>query len=99
MKVSLTPAAEADLEAIGDWIAQDSPERALTFVAELREACLGLARLPEGYALVPRYERFGVRRRVFGNYLIFYRFKERTIEVVHVLHGARDYEALLFPEG
>jgi plasmid stabilization system protein ParE len=31
MKVILTDAAEADLEAIGDWIERDNPERALTF--------------------------------------------------------------------
>ena len=29
--------AERDLEAIGDWIANDNPERAATFVAELRQ--------------------------------------------------------------
>jgi plasmid stabilization system protein ParE len=45
---------------------------------------------------VPRHEHLGIRRRPFGNYLIFYRVG--AIEVVHVLHGARDYERLLFPE-
>jgi toxin ParE1/3/4 len=40
----------------------------------------------------------GIRRRPFGNYLIFYRVGANAIEVVHVLHGARDYERLLFPE-
>jgi toxin ParE1/3/4 len=97
--VRITVAAEADLEAIGDWIAQDNPNRALTFIAELREACLTLAELPEGYALVPRYEGAGIRRRVYGNYLIFYRVLDRELQVLHVLHGARDYEAVLFPNG
>ena len=40
----------------------------------------------------------GIRRRPFGNYLIFYRIGIDAIEVVHILHGARDYEPLLFPE-
>ena len=53
---------------------------------------------PRGYPLVPRYEQFGIRRRPFGNFLIFYRVDPERIEVVHVLHGARDYEPLLFPE-
>jgi toxin ParE1/3/4 len=48
--------------------------------------------------LVPRYEHLGIRRRPFGNYLIFYRIGADAIEVVHILHGARDYEPLLFPE-
>jgi toxin ParE1/3/4 len=57
--VRITTAAEADLEAIADWIARDNPSRAMTFVAELRTACVTLADLPEGYALVPRYEASG----------------------------------------
>jgi toxin ParE1/3/4 len=95
MKVRLTREAEADLERIGDYIAQDNPQRALTFIAELREMCLTLADIPHAFALVPRYERFGVRRRVHGNYLIFY-VVEADIFVLHVLHGAMDYESILF---
>jgi len=30
--------------------------------------------------------------------LIFYRVGIDAIEVIHILHGARDYEPLLFPE-
>ncbi len=40
----------------------------------------------------------GVRRRVYGHYLIFYRIGQNTIDVIHVLHGATDYERLLFSE-
>jgi plasmid stabilization system protein ParE len=96
--VRITSAAEADLEPIADWIARDSPSRAITFVAELRIACATLADLPEGYALVPRYEASGVRRRVHGNYLIFYRVADHVLDVLHVLHGAMDYESILFPK-
>jgi plasmid stabilization system protein ParE len=46
--------------------------------------------------LVPRYERFGIRRCVHGSYLIFYRLQPEQIEVIHVLQGARDVEAILF---
>ena len=38
-----------------------------------------------------------IRRRPAGDYLIFYRIEDDQIEVLHVLHGARDYEAILFP--
>jgi len=58
---------------------------------------LGLADdTPRAYPLVPRYERFGIRRYVHGNYLIFYRLQPEQIEVIHVLQGARDIEAILF---
>ena len=98
MIVVITEAAEADLEQIGDWIAADNPARALTFVSELRERCQGLAAYPRAYPLVPRYEQIGIRRRAYRDYLIFYRIAGGRIEVLHVLHGARDYEAILFPE-
>jgi toxin ParE1/3/4 len=99
MIVVITAEAESDLESIGDYIAAHNPARASTFVVELRERCEGLADMARGFPLVPRYESAGVRRRVHGNYLIFYRVVGDTIEVVHVLQGAMNYEPLLFPEG
>lgn len=95
MIVHLTAEAESDLEQIGDYMAQDNPKRALSFVLELRDKCLSLAETPWGFPLAPRYERYGMRRRVYGNYLIFYRVESDRVVVVHVLHGARDFEALL----
>lgn len=99
MIVELAAAAEADLEAIGDYIAQDNPARALSFVQELSRSCLELADMPEAWPIVPRYEHHGVRRRVHGRYLIFYRVAEGRITILHVLNGAMDVEAILFPNG
>lgn len=96
MIVYITAEAENDLEQIGDYIAQDNPKRALSFVVELRDKCLSLADTPNGFPLVSRYERHGIRRRVHGNYLIFYRIESGQVVVVHVLHGAREYATLLF---
>jgi len=39
-----------------------------------------------------------VRHRVHGDYLIFYRIGTEQVEVLHVLHGAQEYEAWLFEE-
>jgi toxin ParE1/3/4 len=99
MIVELTAAAEADLEAIGDYIARDNPVRAASFVRELYRSCLDIAEMPEAWPVVPRYEHNGVRRRVHGRYLIFYRIEEAQITILHVLNGAMDVEAILFPEG
>ncbi|MGK9170155.1 type II toxin-antitoxin system RelE/ParE family toxin [Inquilinus limosus] len=95
MIVALSVEAESDLEAIADFIAKDNPARALSFVQELRASCRSLADMPMGYPLVLRYEKQGIRRRVHGNYQIFYRVDGEQVHVVRVLHGARDYEALL----
>jgi plasmid stabilization system protein ParE len=96
--VAVTAEAESDLDEIATYIAGRNIAAALDFVRELREKCESLADAPRGYPLVPRYEHLGIRRRPVGNYLIFYRVGPEIIEVVHVLHGARDYEPLLFPE-
>jgi toxin ParE1/3/4 len=97
--VVLTAEADSDLQTIAEYVAQDSVTAALGLVHELREKCFALAEAPRGYPLVPRYEHHGIRRRPSGSYLIFYRVGTETIEVMHILHGARDYERLLFPEG
>lgn len=99
MIVELTAAAEADLESIGDHIARDNPARALSFVRELARSCVDLADMPEAWPVVPRYERYGIRRRVHGRYLIFYRIGADKVTVLHILNGAMDVEAILIPNG
>ena len=98
MIVELTAEAEQDLEDIGDRIALRNPERAVSFIRELRAKCLDLADFPRGFPVVPRYEEHGVRHRVHGKYLIFYRVETVGVVVIHVLHGAMDYEAIVFPD-
>jgi toxin ParE1/3/4 len=99
MIVELTAAAEADLEAIGDHIAQGNPIRSQSFVRELFRSCAELADMPEAWPVIPRYENHGVRRRVHGRYLIFYRVAADRIVALHVLNGAMDVEGILFPNG
>lgn len=99
MIVEFAAAAEADLESIGDCIAQDNPARALSFVQELARAGLDLADMPEACPVVPRYKLHGFHRRVHGRYLIFYRIGSDRITVLHILSGAMDVETILFPNG
>lgn len=91
MKVVLTTEALSDLESIADYIALENPARAASFVSELVDEVGGLAICQTVFLLVPRYELLGIRRRIHGNYLIFYRVKPYRIEVIHILHGSRDY--------
>jgi toxin ParE1/3/4 len=97
MIVAISAEAERDLEAIGDYIARDNPDRAIRYIRKLRTKCLALADLPHGFPLVPRYEMQGIRRRVHGHHLIFYRVESDKIIILHVVHGAQDYAAILFP--
>jgi toxin ParE1/3/4 len=85
--------AEADLEAIGDYIANDNPRRALSFVRELRDRCRAIVGHPRAAPLRPELGR-GVRMVVFGDYLIFYRHSRGRVIIERVLHGARQIQSL-----
>jgi toxin ParE1/3/4 len=98
VKCRFTESAEDDLEAIADWIARDNKPRALSFVLELKAACMTIADFPEAWPLVLRYQAQGIRRKVHGNYLIFFTLTKSEVTIIHILHGAREYESLLFPE-
>jgi plasmid stabilization system protein ParE len=95
VKVALTVDAASDLEEIAEHIAKDAPRRALSFVRELRQSALALARSPTAYPFASRFERLGVRRRVHGNYLILYRVEGDRLDILRIVHGARDYARLL----
>jgi toxin ParE1/3/4 len=96
--VAFTREAEADLERIADWIARDSPRLAEDFVNELVGKCVSIGPNPEAFPVLPRHPDSGLRRRVHRNYLIFYRVLPARVDIVHILHGAMDYERLLFPD-
>lgn len=95
MRVRLTLRAEADLDGIAAYIARDNPRRAATFVEDLYDKCMTLADMPVAFPPIPRYEVLGVRRRAHGDYLILFTVRGKTISVLRVLHGARDYLPLV----
>jgi toxin ParE1/3/4 len=98
MKVILTEPAEADLEDIADFIAQDNAARAESFVAEIIERCLSLGEAPERHVVYARLLHQDIRRCPYGAYLIFYAVEGDNVEITRVIHGARDYARIFFPE-
>ena len=71
------------------------PARAISFVEELREAARRLADLPQGYPLVPRYERYGIRRRSYRRYGILYRPEAHRILILRFLGPGQDHDRAL----
>lgn len=96
MKVRITAEAESDLEGIADYIARDNVPKALSFIRDLRDKCLGLAEMPLAFPKLAHYEQSGIRHRVHGSYRIFYRIDGQQVIILHILHGAMDYTAVLF---
>jgi plasmid stabilization system protein ParE len=98
MKIVFSAAAKAGLREIAFYIARDNSARAISFVRELRTKARDIAKMPRAFPLIPRYEHHGIRQRPYGNYLIFYRIEDDCISIIHILHAARDYGSLLFPD-
>ncbi len=67
MKVEFSRKADQDLEAIGDWIAQENPDRAYSFVRELRVDSLSLSDFPERFAIYKASDIGDIRRKPHGN--------------------------------
>ena len=91
--VAFSPKAEEELEAIGDYIAQDNPNRAFTFVRELRARAEAIANAPDAYP--PREDiAEGLRMAVHKSYLILFRVLPAEIRIERIIHGARDLPQL-----
>ena len=97
MRLVFLPQAENDLEAIGDYIAQNSPRRAISFVRELRKQCEKIARSPRGYRRRPECQE-NLRSCAYGNYVIFFAEAGSLVQIIRVLHGAMDIEAQFVEE-
>jgi toxin ParE1/3/4 len=92
-----------DLEEIADFIANESLDAALRFYEAAEAAFEELAQMPEmGASRTFRNSRLGLVRMWpiprFENWLIFYRPIDQGIEVLRVLHSARDINALFVRE-
>ncbi len=95
--VVLLPRAIGDLAEIWDYIADDSEARADAFIDLLDRKIRTLARRPHmGRAREELAE--GLRSFPVSRYIIFYRPMPQNIEIVRVLHSARDLHALFHEE-
>ncbi|MBA2936567.1 type II toxin-antitoxin system RelE/ParE family toxin [Sphingomonas sp. CGMCC 1.13654] len=95
MRVVFSSLAVTDLRRISQFIAQDNPSRAVSFVAELRETALRLADLPQGFPIVPRYERHGIRRRSWKGYGILYSALPDRVFVHRIIGPGQDLDRVL----
>lgn len=94
-RYKLAAPAQQDLREIRDYIARDNVAAARKFLTRLREAFSSLAETPgAGYTRTDLTDLL-VRFRPVGSYLIVYDAKRRPVEVLRVLHGARDVETIL----
>jgi addiction module RelE/StbE family toxin len=99
-KISYSNAAIADLEQIGDYIAEQlkSPLAALNIVNKIQDKIDSLASFPLIGAPLTSMGAIDTDCRflVIGNYLAFYRPVGDEVLIDRILYGRRDYIAILF---
>lgn len=92
-RVTRRAAARADLAEIWDYIAQDDPKRATAFLREIEAVFETLASQP----MIGR-ERLelgeAIRSFPIGRYVVYYQPWSDGVDVVRVLHAARDVARL-----
>jgi len=90
MRIEWSAFAQADRDAIFDYIEADSPEAAITVDDRIRVQVEGLARFPES-GRPGRVE--GTRELVIDRtpYVAAYRVAGGTVRILRVLHGAQQW--------
>jgi toxin ParE1/3/4 len=91
------PVSQADIVEIFDYIAQDSPNRALSFVEKLDRRIVSLEQHPL-LGRIPRHPKlreYGYRVLVIESYLVFYIIRGQMVEIHRVVHGSRNLAHLI----
>jgi toxin ParE1/3/4 len=93
MKVIIREAAEADLDHIAEWIAQDNPSAAVRMVKTIRDRISFLETDELAHMGRPGLVE-GTRELLEYPYIIVYQVHDDSGEVVilSIVHGARDRE-------
>jgi toxin ParE1/3/4 len=85
------PKAEQDLDDIYNWIADQSPANADRYIERIISTIRHVAEMPQMGALrLPNHPK--IRSFPVGSHLVFYQLIDSGIEVLRVVHGARDWE-------
>jgi toxin ParE1/3/4 len=94
LPVVRTDQAEADLSQILDFLDQRTPPAAERLAGAIDERCRLLGEFPEmgrtREELAP-----SLRSVVVEQYVLFYRTTATAVQVVRILHGARDIDTIM----
>ena len=95
MKIEWTILAYADLKHIHDYISEDNPQAAIAVLAAIRSAVRGQLKTSP---LSGRIGRVADTRELMVPrlpYIVAYRIDASSVQILRVLHGAREWPELL----
>ena len=85
--------AREHLREIDRYVSEGSPFYSIVFIDRLIGAVEKVGAFPHIGRIVPEFEREDLREIFFHKYRIVYQFKENTITIVAIVHGAMDLTA------
>lgn len=73
------------------------PETANKLISKIRKSIKTLKENPEIYAIIDDdiIRKLEIRKLIVDNYIIFYRIKNDSIEIVRIMYGRRNWINLL----
>ena len=102
MKLVIAPSAKDDLKEIKEYISVElsNPIAATNVVKQIINSYKALKDIPE--IGIPLDRKINVetsfRFIISGNYLVFYKISNDTVEIHRILYKGRNYIRVLFPE-
>ena len=96
MRTEFSAFVEGDLDAIADYIAQDNPARAVSFIQEIGEIHV-VGQNPLLYQLRPEIGN-AARMAIVGRYVILFRVVAEAVRIERVVYGGRDLVAVFEQE-
>lgn len=94
-RVSWSPTALDDVDAIAEYINRDSPAYTRAVVNKLLDTARNLKTFPNAGRIVPELGDEAIRERFVYSYRIIYRIQDSDVLIVAVVHGKRLLEPLL----
>ena len=85
-----------DLEEIIIFISKDNKVAALKLHDKIMEITDKLKTFPKLGVLVPnkKISDYGFRMIIVDKYILFYKIYDKEINILRILHGARDYKSI-----
>lgn len=91
-KVQITLSAQSDFRTIWDYISQNSPSNAHTFISEIEKRIYSLSHFPERNPFIPEGEMLQIdvyRHLIYKEYRIVYRVQNVNVFILRIFHGSK----------
>lgn len=91
-RIDIAPEVGREIEDIYLYIAEDSPDSAARWYFAIYDKIQTLKEFPNRCPLAfeDRFYEYEIRNLIFGKYRVIFRVQEKTVQILHVKHGAQE---------